>query len=57
MTPSLPPACSMKRFTGIPVKRFYQYFVEHKNSEPEIYVIRDGQKIEYADIKKEIEIQ
>lgn len=35
---------------------YYQYFVEYKNSEPEIYVIRDGKRIAYADIKKEIEI-
>ena len=39
------------------VMRFYQYFVEYKKSEPEIYVIRDGKKVTYAEIKKEIENQ
>jgi|GEM_PF-2600210 hypothetical protein len=50
-------ASALKRLTRILVKRFYQYFVEYKKSEPEIYVIRDGRKINYAEIKKEIEIQ
>ena len=39
------------------LRRFYQYFVEYKKSEPEIYVIRDGKKVTYAEIKKEIENQ
>ena len=42
------------KFVDVAVNRFYQYFSEHKNSEPEIYVIRNGQKIIYEDIKKEV---
>ncbi len=45
------------KYASVIVQRYYQYFVEHKNSEPEIYVIRDGKRIAYADIKKEIETQ
>ena len=45
------------RYASVIVLRYYQYFVEYKKSEPEIYVIRDGRKINYAEIKKEIEIQ
>jgi hypothetical protein len=45
------------KYATVIVERFYQYFVEYKKSEPEIYVIRDGRKINYAEIKKEIEIQ
>lgn len=51
------PTSSVYRFTRILVKRFYQYFVEYKKSEPEIYVIRDGKKVTYAEIEKEIENQ
>jgi len=54
---SVLPLVAAYRLTRILVKRFYQYFVEYKKSEPEIYVIRDGRKINYAEIKKEIEIQ
>ena len=46
-----------EKFVDVICKRYYQYFVEHKKSEPEIYVIRDGKKVTYAEIKKEIEIQ
>ena len=33
------------KFVDVAVKRYYQYFVEYKKSEPEIYVIRDGKKV------------
>ena len=46
-----------EKYCDVIVKRYYQYFVEYKKSEPEIYVIRDGKKVTYAEIKKEIENQ
>jgi len=44
-----------EKFCDVIVNRYYQYFTEHKNSVPEIYVVRNGQKIMYDEIKKEIE--
>jgi len=43
----------MNRLSRIPDKRFYQYSLEHKNSDEagsDIYVIRDGQCLKYSDI-------
>jgi len=48
----------MYRLSGIPDKRYYQYSLEHKNSvdsESDIFVIRNGQKLMYNELKKEIE--
>ena len=44
-----------EKFADVIVNRYYQYFLEYKNFLPEIYVIRNGQRIKYEDIKKEIE--
>jgi DNA modification methylase len=47
-----------EKFCDVIVKRYYQYISEHKNSEnpgEEIYVIRNGQKLRYDEIKKEME--
>jgi len=41
-------------YATVIIKRFYQYFVEHKNSttnvDDEIYVIRDGKRISFSEI-------
>lgn len=52
-----------EKFIDVIVKRYYQYSLEHKNSDEagsDIYVIRDGQKLTYKEIielknKKEME--
>ena len=42
------------KYATVIVERFYQYFVEHKNSttnvDDEIYVIRDGKRIDFSEI-------
>ena len=43
------------KYASVILRRYYQYFVEYKKSEPEIYVIRDGKKVTYADLVKEVE--
>ena len=46
------------KYCDVIVKRFYQYISEHKNSGnpgEEIYVIRNGQKLMYDEIKEEME--
>jgi len=43
----------MYLLSGILDKRYYQYSLEHKNSDEagsDIYVIRDGQCLKYSDI-------
>jgi hypothetical protein len=57
-TLSLLPTCPIYRLSGILDKRYYQYISEHKNSENPgegIYLIRNGQKLRYDEIKKEME--
>ncbi|MCD8501300.1 MAG: hypothetical protein LRY71_05970 [Bacillaceae bacterium] len=52
------------KYATVIVKRFYQYSLEHKNSDEagsDIYVIRDGQKLTYTEViglknEKEMEI-
>ena len=47
-----------EKFCDVIVKRYYQYSLEHKNSvDPgsDIFVIRNGQKLMYKELKKEIE--
>jgi len=42
-----------EKFCDVIVKRYYQYSLEHKNSDEagsDIYVIRDGQCLKYSDI-------
>ena len=54
----------MYLLSRIPDKRYYQYSLEHKNSDEagsDIYVIRDGQKLTYTEViglknEKEMEI-
>lgn len=47
-----------KRLTRILVNGLYQYFVEYKNSsanvDDEIYVIRQGKRINYSEIAVQI---
>ena len=42
------------RLTRIPDNRYYQYFVEHKNSnsnvDDEIYILRQGKRINFSEI-------
>lgn len=33
----------------VAVNRYYQYCLERGNAAPEIYVIRDGQKLDYTE--------
>ena len=44
----------MYRLSGIPDNRYYQYSLEHKNSDynpdDDIYVIRNGQRINFSEI-------
>ena len=43
----------MYRLSEILDNRYYQYFLEHKNSdvsENDIYVFRDGQKLTYDEV-------
>jgi DNA modification methylase len=46
------------RYASVIVERFYQYFVEYKNSsanvDDEIYVIRQGKRINYSEIAVQI---
>ena len=46
------------KFVDCIVKRYYQYFVEYKNSsanvDDEIYVIRQGKRINYSEIAVQI---
>ena len=42
-----------EKFCDVIVKRYYQYFLEHKNSdvsENDIYVIRDGQRLKFSEV-------
>ena len=43
-----------ERYASVIVDRYYQYFVEYKNSsaniDDEIYVIRQGKRINYSEI-------
>ena len=47
-----------EKFCDVIVKRYYQYFVEYKNSsanvDDEIYVIRQGKRINYSEIAVQI---
>ena len=42
------------KYATVIVERFYQYFVEHKNSttnvDDEIYVIRDGKRMGFSGV-------
>jgi len=54
-------ACLMEldpKYASVIVRRYYQYFVEYKNSsanvDDEIYVIRQGKRINYSEIAVQI---
>ncbi len=47
-----------EKYADVIVKRFYQYSLEHKNSDKaatdkDVFLIRDGEKIKYSDVIKE----
>ncbi len=39
-----------EKFVDVGVKRYYQYSLEHKNSDDGIYLIRDGQKVKHNEV-------